>query len=117
MRSVEGGFEHLICLSKLCLSESVAAIAVGYNRIGKRIKARRGVHSSARICDSNMVRAAIRGCCLLAFARMPRAEARGGMAIGDRDVPRRGKSGWLRRSSAWLSHRCPARKRGELHFS
>ena len=52
----------------------------------------------------------------LAFARMPRAEARGGMAIGDRDVPRRGKSGWLRRSSAWLSHRCPARKRGELHL-
>ncbi len=32
--------------------------------------------------------------------------------------PRRspqGEAGWLRRSSAWLCHRCPARKRGELH--
>jgi len=29
----------------------------------------------------------------LAFARMPRAEARGGMARGDRGVARRAKSG------------------------
>jgi hypothetical protein len=35
---------------------------------------------------------------------------------GDRR-PRRspqGEDGWLRRSSAWLRHRCPARERGEL---
>ena len=57
-----------------------------------------------------------RRCLSLAFARMPRAEARGEMATGDRDVPRRGKSGWLRRSLAWLCRRCPTRKRGELHF-
>jgi len=31
----------------------------------------------------------------LAFARMPRAEARGGMATGDRAVARRAKAGWL----------------------
>ena len=74
----------------------------------------------------------------LAFARMPRApvlrssataegeEARGGsafakdfvptgMATGDRGVAHRAKPGWLRRSSVWLCHRCPARKRGVLH--
>ena len=76
---------------------------------------------------------------------MPRAEARGGsasakgycptgMATGDRDVPHssfscggwkagisravapRAQAGWLRRSSAWLCHGCPAQKRGELHI-
>jgi len=31
---------------------------------------------------------------LLAFARMPRAEARGGLATGDRAVARRAKAGW-----------------------
>ena len=41
--------------------------------------------------------------------------ARGGMATGDRGVARKGEDGWLRRSSAWLRHRCPARERGELH--
>jgi len=30
----------------------------------------------------------------LAFARMPRAEAQGGMAIGDRAVATRAKAGW-----------------------
>ena len=29
---------------------------------------------------------------------------------------RRAKPAWLRRGSAWLCHRCPAQKRGELHF-
>ncbi len=29
--------------------------------------------------------------------------------------PQRCDGGWLRRSSAWLCHRCPARERGELH--
>ena len=51
-----------------------------------------------------------------------------GMATGGRGVARRApvlrsnpiyggwKDGRLRRSSAWLRHRCPARKRGELHL-
>jgi len=49
--------------------------------------------------------------------KMPRAAARGGMARGDRGVARKGEAGWLRRSSAWLRHRCPARERGELQFN
>ena len=46
---------------------------------------------------------------------MPRAEAREGMATGDRGVARRAKPGLLRLSLSSPSSGCPAEERGELN--